>query len=223
MTNDDQPHGSDRREPLGTEPDAILDEIDDVLEENAEDFVRAYVGKGGQGFTDYILNEVFNNVIVQGIATNASWDLIKLSFKLSMRSFRDLLSAPGSDERPPSNRLTPLPEGSIWDLTDDDGWFRNEEHEQLLKELYERTRLIPTTQPPRHDWEEAFAVHSIVYTRALLREGGYVQLQPNHHRALIQVIEKSDVQMPLGQLVAHIISGWLRDNPNATSMGSYRF
>ena len=26
----------------------ILDEIDDVLEENAEDFVRAYVQKGGE-------------------------------------------------------------------------------------------------------------------------------------------------------------------------------
>jgi len=26
----------------------LLDEIDDVLEENAEDFVRAYVQKGGQ-------------------------------------------------------------------------------------------------------------------------------------------------------------------------------
>ncbi|AIH32154.1 ubiquitin, partial [Mycobacterium tuberculosis] len=30
------------------EPDDLLDEIDDVLEENAEDFVRAYVQKGGQ-------------------------------------------------------------------------------------------------------------------------------------------------------------------------------
>ena len=28
--------------------DTILDEIDDVLESNAEDFVRAYVQKGGQ-------------------------------------------------------------------------------------------------------------------------------------------------------------------------------
>jgi ubiquitin-like protein Pup len=28
--------------------DTILDEIDDVLEENAEDFVRAYVQKGGE-------------------------------------------------------------------------------------------------------------------------------------------------------------------------------
>ena len=33
---------------LKAELDDLLDEIDDVLEENAEDFVRAYVQKGGQ-------------------------------------------------------------------------------------------------------------------------------------------------------------------------------
>ncbi len=33
---------------LTDDVDAMLDEIDDVLEENAEDFVRAYVQKGGQ-------------------------------------------------------------------------------------------------------------------------------------------------------------------------------
>ena len=30
------------------EIDGLLDEIDDVLEENAEDFVKGYVQKGGQ-------------------------------------------------------------------------------------------------------------------------------------------------------------------------------
>ncbi|AXX29637.1 Prokaryotic ubiquitin-like protein Pup [Actinosynnema pretiosum subsp. pretiosum] len=40
--------GQERREKLGEDVDAILDEIDDVLEENAEDFVRAYVQKGGE-------------------------------------------------------------------------------------------------------------------------------------------------------------------------------
>ena len=40
--------GQERREKLSDDTDAILDEIDDVLEENAEDFVRAYVQKGGQ-------------------------------------------------------------------------------------------------------------------------------------------------------------------------------
>ena len=40
--------GQERREKLAAETDDILDEIDDVLESNAEDFVRAYVQKGGQ-------------------------------------------------------------------------------------------------------------------------------------------------------------------------------
>ncbi|EHY87799.1 ubiquitin-like protein Pup [Saccharomonospora azurea] len=42
------PAGQEQREKLGEDVDTILDEIDDVLEENAEDFVRAYVQKGGQ-------------------------------------------------------------------------------------------------------------------------------------------------------------------------------
>jgi ubiquitin-like protein Pup len=33
---------------LDADVDAILDEIDSVLEENAEDFVKSFVQKGGQ-------------------------------------------------------------------------------------------------------------------------------------------------------------------------------
>lgn len=43
-----EPSGQERREKLAAETDDLLDEIDDVLETNAEDFVRAYVQKGGQ-------------------------------------------------------------------------------------------------------------------------------------------------------------------------------
>lgn len=39
---------SERREKLGEDVDALLDEIDDVLETNAEDFVKSFVQKGGQ-------------------------------------------------------------------------------------------------------------------------------------------------------------------------------
>ena len=39
---------AERKEMIDEDVDAILDEIDEVLEENAEDFVRAYVQKGGQ-------------------------------------------------------------------------------------------------------------------------------------------------------------------------------
>ena len=39
---------SDRGEKLKADLDDLLDEIDEVLEENAEEFVRNYVQKGGQ-------------------------------------------------------------------------------------------------------------------------------------------------------------------------------
>ena len=38
----------DRQEKLNEDVDSILDEIDEVLEENAEEFVRSYIQKGGQ-------------------------------------------------------------------------------------------------------------------------------------------------------------------------------
>jgi ubiquitin-like protein Pup len=39
---------TERGEKLKAELDDLLDEIDDVLEENAEEFVKSYVQKGGQ-------------------------------------------------------------------------------------------------------------------------------------------------------------------------------
>jgi ubiquitin-like protein Pup len=39
---------AERHEKLTEDVDAILDDIDDVLETNAEDFVRAFVQKGGE-------------------------------------------------------------------------------------------------------------------------------------------------------------------------------
>jgi prokaryotic ubiquitin-like protein Pup len=39
---------AERHKEMSEDVDSLLDEIDEVLEENAEDFVRAYVQKGGQ-------------------------------------------------------------------------------------------------------------------------------------------------------------------------------
>ena len=39
---------SERTKEVTEDVDSLLDEIDGVLEENAEEFVRAYVQKGGQ-------------------------------------------------------------------------------------------------------------------------------------------------------------------------------
>jgi ubiquitin-like protein Pup len=43
--SDLQPNEHD---PIKTDLDLILDQIDEVLEENAEEFVKSYVQKGGQ-------------------------------------------------------------------------------------------------------------------------------------------------------------------------------
>jgi prokaryotic ubiquitin-like protein Pup len=40
--------GQDRRERIKGDTDALLDEVDDVLEDNAAEFVRSYVQKGGE-------------------------------------------------------------------------------------------------------------------------------------------------------------------------------
>ncbi|MFM8999969.1 MAG: ubiquitin-like protein Pup [Actinomycetota bacterium] len=47
-TTEDAPRTATTGEALKEEMDAILDEIDAVLEENAEEFVKGYVQKGGQ-------------------------------------------------------------------------------------------------------------------------------------------------------------------------------
>ena len=39
---------TDRKDKLDQDIDAMLDDIDDVLEENSEDFVRSFIQKGGQ-------------------------------------------------------------------------------------------------------------------------------------------------------------------------------
>ena len=48
VVEEDGPATSGQGEKLKAELDELLDEIDEVLEENAEDFVRSYVQKGGQ-------------------------------------------------------------------------------------------------------------------------------------------------------------------------------
>ena len=45
---EEAPAQSKQGEKIKAELDDLLDEIDEVLEENAEDFVRNYVQKGGQ-------------------------------------------------------------------------------------------------------------------------------------------------------------------------------
>ena len=42
------PQGDEHAQEVSAETDDILDEIDEVLESNAEDFVKGFIQKGGQ-------------------------------------------------------------------------------------------------------------------------------------------------------------------------------
>ena len=48
VVDESAPAVSESGEKLKAELDDLLDEIDEVLETNAEDFVKSYVQKGGQ-------------------------------------------------------------------------------------------------------------------------------------------------------------------------------
>ena len=47
-SEEEAPAASERGEELKAELDDLLDEIDEVLETNAEDFVKSYIQKGGE-------------------------------------------------------------------------------------------------------------------------------------------------------------------------------
>ncbi len=47
-TGQQKPKVSEKGEKLKKDLDKIIDEIDDVLEENAEEFIRSYVQRGGE-------------------------------------------------------------------------------------------------------------------------------------------------------------------------------
>ena len=47
-TTEEAPAASKQGEKIKADIDDLLDEIDEVLESNAEDFVKSYVQKGGQ-------------------------------------------------------------------------------------------------------------------------------------------------------------------------------
>jgi prokaryotic ubiquitin-like protein Pup len=48
VVEEELPASSERGEKLKEDIDDLLDEIDSVLEDNAEEFVRSYVQKGGE-------------------------------------------------------------------------------------------------------------------------------------------------------------------------------
>lgn len=191
----------------------ILDQIEEVLDQHEEPLVPSYVAKGGQGISDVFTSEFFVGAVSGGVAGNAAYDLIKAAVFRTMASFREWLPPGGGLAQRPT--LTLPPEGSVWDLINDDGSFVSPDDEQRLKAIYDMVVSLPTDLPPGHSPEEAHAVHYLAFFQELFRRASMVQLLPRHHEKLQQAAQNASVPMPLSQLVAHIIEEWLRRNPSA--------
>jgi prokaryotic ubiquitin-like protein Pup len=201
---------------LDSEVDSLLDELDDVLEVNAEEFVRSYVEKGAQGVTDYLTPEFFEHVVAEAIAAHVVYDaVLKPALLTTIRALRKYLKGYYSDNRGP--RKFPLPEGSIWDITNEDGSFKYPEDEQLLKDLYDSFSKIPLPPRPQHDQQEADAAHAIIFFKQLMERSHWVELDPEHHRVLQEAgRRKPGAKLTPSQVASDIIGAWIQKNPNAS-------
>lgn len=187
--------GQERRERLGEDVDTILDEIDDVLEENAEVFVRAYVRKGGQGWSSFLDPSFFVGAAAASVVAAASWDALKLSVNKVIAALRH--TGDGSAHMLNADEL--LADGT----------------EELLRKAWERARRIPTDAPPGHDTDEASALQWILFLSELHRATGFVKLRAEHYEKIAAAAAASPEMLQPSQLVARIIDEWLRRHPNA--------
>ena len=213
---------AERHKQSTEDPDTILDEIDEVLEEHSKEFVRSYAGKGGQGYTDYLTPEFIAHVVITAVAGHTLYDTMKTSLRSTIRSLRkNLEGVSPSTRRPIPREGLPLPEGSIWELTKEDGSFKDQRDEDLVREYFRSVARIQLDDLPRHDQQEADAVHAIMCLRQLLGRAHWVQLPAEQYQALHAAGQrKQGAKLTAEQMTAEIVGAWLARNPNAT-IGSF--
>ncbi len=174
--------------------DVTLEQIDEVLEQNSEDFVAAYVAKGAQGPTGDFTIQFFASAIAGGVAGHATYDMVKAALKRTFKAFRQA-------------------GGPIADKTDGSGAFLDAEDEALLRAIYQMVIRIPSPAQPLHDPVEAMAAHWIIYFKELLQELRLVQLSEEHYRKLKAIGRDRAANLSPAQQVAEIIDDWLRRHP----------
>jgi ubiquitin-like protein Pup len=211
----DNVEDSGSAQPSGVED--LLDEIDSILEKNAEEFVEAYVGKGAQGVTDYLSPQFFTDIVATAVAGNAAYDSLKWVLRSGIRALRAKLK-PHSDtpQRLKLEDVLELPEGSIWVITNPDGSFRDPHDEELLNRYFVAVARILSDDSPRHDIQEADAFHAVMFIRHLRARTGWVQLPMKQAKILHAAGERrKGAKLTAAQMAADIIGEWLGRNPKA--------
>lgn len=178
---------TERNEKLSEYVDAILDEIDEVLEENAEEFVRTYVKRGGQGWSDFFTPEFYVGAATAGVLGRLAYDEFKAVVLRIVRSVRE--AREGADHDP----LTQI--------------IESEYYEESIKNAWRNAVRLVKKQGIEHSIDESVALHWTLFIRELERSVGTVRLGRRRHDRLTQAANRADLSP--SQLAARIIDQWL--------------
>jgi ubiquitin-like protein Pup len=126
--------------------DRILDEIDEPLEEGAEDFVRSYVQKGGQGWSGFFTPEFYVGAAAAGILSGATYDIFKGVIR---RITKALLQVPGRSHISPEE----------YEAMETAGY-----EAEVIKEAWKTASRLAKQENIQHSIDEATALHWALFT-----------------------------------------------------------
>jgi len=183
--------------PHHDETDIILDEIDQVLDETAEEFVRGFVEKGGQG-QSFLLSEAFYiSAAAQGVIGNASYEIFRA---VIVRVIKALRQVPG-----PHRQDSLRPDGSP-----------DFELEETLRRVWNLAVELTTADGRvEHTTAEYTALHSALYSLELQKSLHIVRLSPEQYDRVARAGTAVPEQLSPSQLVAKIVDQWLKKNPHS--------
>lgn len=166
---------------LSEQVDSILDEINEVMDENAEEFARSYVQRGGQGWSDFFTPEFYVAAATGGVLGGLAYDEFKALVLRIVKAVRDARGEPRDD---------PFPEVT-------------EHYEETIQNAWKNASRLVKKQGIEHSIDEAVALHWTLFTKELERSAGTVRLGANRHNRLVRAAGREDLSP--SQLAARII------------------
>ncbi len=188
---DGQEDGSktvEKHEKLSDDVDSILDEIDEVLEENAEEFVRSWVLKGGQGWSDFFTPEFYVGAATAGVLGGLAYDEFKAAVLRVVKYVREARGGQGYDPFAPN--------------------IDSEYYEESIRNAWKSANRLVKKQGIEHSIDEATALHWTLFIKELERNTGTVRLGCRRRNRLARAAIREDLSP--SQLAARIIDQWLK-------------
>lgn len=182
----------DRHERLIEDVDSILDEIDEVMEKGAEEFVRSYVLKGGQGWSGFFTPEFYVGAAAAGVLSGATYDMFKAVIR---RIATALLQVPGRRS---------IHTRDEYEAAVSLGW-----EDQIIEGAWETANRLAKQRDIQHSIDEATALHWVLFTMELGRSLGSIHLGAKRYERLAHMGSALEDPLDAPRLAIQIIDQWL--------------